>query len=177
LAERISEEKHEYLDGQVFAMAGANRKRCQIANNILAYLLQTTRPSDCEPDNSDTRLYIPAVNQHTYADVVMTCGGAQYQDDKLDTLLNPGLIIEVLSPSTEAYDRGEKFQNYRSISRFREYLMVTQDRMLVEHLTRVDGAKTTDWLYTAYETGDSQIPLLVSGVSLPLSTIYQGVAL
>ena len=176
-AERTSEQKHEYMDGQVLAMAGANRKHRQITNNILSHLMQSTRGTGCEPDNSETRLYIPASNRYTYADGVMTCGEQQYLDDKLDTLLNPGLIVEVLSASTEAYDRGEKFRNYRSIPSFCEYLTVAQDRILVEQLIQVEGANTGDWLYTAYESLDSAVSLIVSGLKLPLQVIYGGVSI
>jgi len=127
--ERASEEKHEYIDGQMFALAGANRKHRKITANIQFALQAKEAESGCVSDNSDTRLLIPATKTYTYPDVVMTCGEEQrFQDDVTDTLLNPTLIVEVLSPSTEAYDRGKKFISYTSIPSFAEYLLVRRTR-------------------------------------------------
>jgi Uma2 family endonuclease len=114
--ERASEEKHEYANGQMFAMAGATRTHRKLAANIYVALQAQETACGCIPDTSDTRLFIPATKSYTYPDVVMNCGEEQrFQDDVQDTLLNPTLIVEVLSPSTEAYDRGKKFISYTSI--------------------------------------------------------------
>ncbi len=172
--ERASEEKHEYIDGQMFAMAGANRKHRQLMNNILGLLLQSTGEG-CEADNSETRLYIPQTGRYTYADVVLKCGEElKHQDDNLDTLLNPNLIVEVLSPSTEAYDRGAKFRAYQSIPSFVEYLLVSQDKVLVEHYTR---NQNDSWTYRAFSTPAETITFFTSGPALPMEVIYRGVQL
>jgi Uma2 family endonuclease len=116
--ERASLEKHEYEGGHMFAMAGANRRHRIINDNIRFALRLKEAACGCVSDNSDTRLFIPATGGYTYSDVVMTCGEEQrFQDDALDTLLNPTLIVEVLSPSTENYDRGGKFYRYRRFHR------------------------------------------------------------
>ena len=119
--ERASLEKHEYAEGQMSAMAGANRKHRMLTDNIRFALRVKDAASGCVSDNSDTRLFIPATGGYTYPDVVMTCGELQrFQDDALDTLLNPMSIVEVLSPSTAKYDRGGKLISYTSIPSFSE---------------------------------------------------------
>ena len=171
--ERASEEKHEYADGQMFAMAGANKKHRTIMGNVYVSLVRLSPSTGCTPDNSETRLFIPATGRYTYADAVLTCGEEEYQDDVLDTLLNPTLIVEVLSPSTEAYDRGKKFQAYRSIPSFSEYLLIAQDEILVEYHVRQAGR---EWKQQFYQEIGDAVPLERSGIVLPLTTIYEGVA-
>lgn len=169
--ERSSEQKHEYSDGRMFAMAGASREHRKIMNNILVFLIQSAKGSICAPDNSETRLFIPANGRYTYADVVMTCGEQQYQDDQLDTLLNPTLIVEILSPTTEAYDRGKKFPAYRSIPTFSEYLLVAQDETMVEYYLRQQDRQ---WTHHFYQERAESVELHSSGISLPLEVIYEG---
>lgn len=171
--ERASVEKHEYVDGQMVAMAGANRKHRRIMRNVSFLLESLSAGTRCTPDNSETRLFIPATGRYTYADAVLTCGEEEYQDDVLDTLLNPTLIVEVLSPSTEAYDRGKKFQQYQSIASFSEYLLISQDEMLVEYRVRQEDRK--DWKLNLYEEYGDIVVLKASGIALPLAAIYKGV--
>jgi Uma2 family endonuclease len=119
-------------------------------------------------------LFTPAARSYTYADVVMTCGEEQrHQDDALDTLLNPTLIVEVLSPSTEAYDRGKKFIHYTSIPSFTEYLLVAQDEVLVEQRVRL---APEEWRQRFFRSLNDSVTLS-GGVVLPLSAIYAGVKL
>jgi Uma2 family endonuclease len=172
--ERASEEKHEYADGQMFAMAGANRKHRLITINIQFALRAKEEESGCVSDSSDTRLFIPVTKRYTYADAVLTCGEEQrYQDDVLDTLLNPTLIVEVLSPSTEAYDRGKKFINYTSINSFAEYLLISQDEVLVEQRARI---APLEWRQKFFRRLEDSVTL-AGGIVLPVSTIYAGVKL
>jgi Uma2 family endonuclease len=172
--ERASEEKHEYADGQMFAMAGANRKHRMITANIQFALRAKEAASGCVSDSSDTRLFLPATKKYTYPDVVMTCGEEQqYQDDVLDTLLNPTLIVEVLSPSTEASDRGKKFISYTSIPSFAEYLLVSQDEVLVEQRVRL---APQEWRQRFFHQLEDSVTL-GGGIVLPLSTIYSGIKL
>jgi Uma2 family endonuclease len=170
--ERASEEKHEYIDGQMFAMAGANRKHRKITANIHFALLAKEAEFGCVSDNSDTRLFIPGTRRYTYSDVVMTCGEEQrHQDDVMDTLLNPTLIVEVLSPSTEGYDRGKKFLSYTSIPSFAEYLLVSQDEVLVEQRVRL---APQEWRQRFFRSLDDSVTL-VNGIVLPLASIYGGI--
>jgi Uma2 family endonuclease len=170
--ERASLEKHEYADGQMFAMAGANRKHRMITDNIRFALRVKDAESGCVSDNSDTRLFIPVTAGYTYPDVVMTCGAEQrFQDDTLDTLLNPTLIVEVLSPSTANYDRG-KFNSYTSIPSFSEYMLVSQDEVLVEQRVRLGPQ---EWRTRFFRSIEDSVTLENGGMVLPLSTIYAGV--
>jgi Uma2 family endonuclease len=124
-------------------------------------------------DNSDTRLFIPATRGYTYADVVATCGEEQrFQDDALDTLLNPTLIVEVLSRGTADYDRGGKFNGYTSIPSFSEYLLVSQDEVLVEQRVRV---APQEWRTRFFRSMEDSVTLEHGGVVLPLRRIYSGV--
>jgi Uma2 family endonuclease len=172
--ERATLEKHEYIDGQMVAMSGANRKHRLITMNIQTALRANETASGCVVDNSDTRLFIPASTRYTYPDVVMTCGEPQrYQDDALDTLLNPTLIVEVLSPSTEGYDRGKKFIAYTSIPSFAEYVLVSQDEVLVEHRFRL---APQEWRTRFFRSLEDVVAMESGGeIVLPLSAIYAGV--
>jgi Uma2 family endonuclease len=173
--ERESLEKHEYADGQMFAMAGASRKHRIINDNVRFALRVKEAAAGCVSDNSDTRLFIPATRGYTYADVVMTCGeGQRHQDDALDTLLNPTLIVEVLSPSTANYDRGGKFNAYTSIPSFSEYLLVSQDEVLVEQRVRV---APQEWRTRFFRSLEDSVTLEHGGIVLPLGIIYAGVTI
>jgi len=173
--ERASLEKHEYADGQMFAMSGANRKHRLIQDNIRFALRAKEKGSGCVSDNSDTRLFIPVSKRYTYPDTVMTCGEKQrFQDDSLDTLLNPTLIVEVLSPSTADYDRGGKFVAYMSIPSFSEYLLISQDEVLVEQRVRL---APQEWKTRFFRQLDDSVTLESGGgiFVLPLATIYADV--
>jgi Uma2 family endonuclease len=131
--ERRSEERHEYFDGEVFAMSGAKRNHSLIGVNLSGLLWQHLKGKDFEAYINQTRVFVPETGLYTYPDlVVVFCGKPQFQDDVFDTLLNPVLLIEVLSDSTESYDRGKKFQHYRSIESLQEYILVAQDEARIE---------------------------------------------
>jgi Uma2 family endonuclease len=136
--ERQSELRHEYLDGEVFAMTGASRAHNLIAGNIFREIGNQLRRRPCEAYMEGMRVRTPA-GLFTYPDVVVVCGEPRFDDSELDTLLNPTLIVEVLSPSTEAYDRGKKARQYESIPSLQEYVLVAQSRIRVEQWSRDGG--------------------------------------
>ncbi len=168
--ERESEVKHEYLDGEIFAMSGASRKHNRISWNVVEALGPQLRKSGCEGFVSDMRVWIPATEMFTYPDVVVVCEEPQfYEGEAPETLLNPTLIVEVLSPSTEDYDRGRKFAHYRSIPDLQVYLLVAQDQAHVERFERQESG-----LWVLYETDDvdQTLELPAVGASLALADVY-----
>ena len=134
--ERKSEERHEYFDGEIFAMAGAKRRHNTAATNLSGLVWQHLRGKNCESYSSDMRVFVPETGLYTYPDLVIVCDEPQFQDEVFDTLLNPVLIVEVLSDSTEGYDRGKKFQHYRSIESLQEYVLVSTDEARIEKYVR-----------------------------------------
>ena len=168
-AEEASLDRHEYLDGEVFAMSGASPRHGQIAVNILVELGLQLRNSNCRVRNVDTRLATSPSGLYSYADVLIACKPEKFQSD---TLLNPVVIVEVLSPSTGNYDRGAKFERYRQIPSFREYLIVAQDRVYVEHHVRAGAPGQSVWTMREFTSSDDVINFQSVGVQLPCSTIY-----
>ena len=172
--ERQAEYKSEYIDGEVVAMTGASRRHNLIATNIIISLGQQLKGLPCELYPSDMRVYIPATNKYTYPDVVAVCEEPQFEDSYIDTLLNPGLIIEVLSDSTEAYDRGKKFRDYRSIDSLAEYILVAQDESRIEqYLRQADG----NWLLTERRFLEDIVTLASIQCTLALRDVYDKVPL
>lgn len=134
--ERRAEYKSEYFAGEVFAMAGASRRHGLIVTNLIAELRQQLKGKPCEVYSGDLRLRVTPAGLYTYPDVMVVCSDVQFADDQKDTVLNPVVLIEVLSESTSDYDRGRKFEYYRTLPSLREYLTVAQDRPHIEHWTR-----------------------------------------
>ncbi|MCP4106982.1 MAG: Uma2 family endonuclease, partial [Desulfobacteraceae bacterium] len=125
-AERESEIKNEYFGGEIFAMAGASREHNQISANIVRVLGNQMLEKPCSVFSSDMKVKIREIGKYTYPDAVVVCGNEEYDDEHSDTLLNPIVIIEILSDSTEAYDRGDKFSHYQLTDTFSEYILVSQ---------------------------------------------------
>ncbi len=170
--ERQAEFKSEYYRGQMFAMAGAKEPHNLLAGNVFGELRERFRKRPCKVYQSDMRVRVSATGLYTYPDVSAVCGEARFADDELDTLLNPNVIAEVLSPSTEAYDRGRKFEHYRSIDSLAEYLLVSSDRVQVELFARQpDG----HWLLTAASGPDGVIELRSIDCRLALRDLYEKV--
>jgi Uma2 family endonuclease len=166
--ERSSPEKHEYCDGEIFAMAGASEAHDLIVANVVGELRAALRHRPCKVYPSDMRLKVPATGLYTYPDASALCGLAELEDTEVDTLLNPAVIVEVLSASTEDYDRGTKFKNYRSIPSFREYVVVSQAEVLVEHHVRqADGS----WLMREHRAGE-RFELAALGCGLAVDELY-----
>ena len=130
--ERKSETKHELINGVIVAMAGASYEHNTTAANLLVALGMRLRGRPCRPLGSDQRIHIPATGLYTYPDVSVVCGKPEFHSKDRDTLLNPRVIIEVLSDSTEAYDRGAKFAHYRGIPSLAEYALAAQDEPMIE---------------------------------------------
>jgi Uma2 family endonuclease len=172
--ERSSEYKSEYLHGQMVAMTGASRKHVLIALNLATGLRRQLEGRPCEVYATDMRVRAPTTGLYTYPDIAVVCGEPQFEDDHEDTLLNPVLIVEVLSSSTESYDRGRKFEHYRTLESLREYLLVSQDRSRVEQFVRQDG---TAWLFKEIAGVDQVVSLASVACEIALAEIYEKIAL
>lgn len=159
-------ERHEYLNGQIFAMAGGTPAHSDIGVNILTEFRNRLRGRGCKVRGSDMRIRTDISGLFSYADAVVSCGDDLIEDN---TLLNPLVIVEVLSKSTEGYDRGKKFEEYRHIKSFREYLIVAQNRPYVEHHVRADDRV---WTMSEFSSLDDILRLSTLGIELPLSEIY-----
>ncbi len=170
--ERTALERHEYFDGEVFAMAGGTAAHSIISANLLIEVGSQLRNSNCITYNSDMRIRTAPSGLYSYADAVVSCGEAQMEED---TLLNPVVIVEILSKSTESYDRGKKFELYRHIPSFREYLIVAQDRVYVEHHARESvGGKI--WTMREHTNLEDVVVLQTINVRLRLPDIYTNVS-
>ncbi|WP_319574730.1 Uma2 family endonuclease [uncultured Desulfobacter sp.] len=171
--ERASETRHEYYDGEIFAMTGTKVNHNRIGSNINRFLGNQLADRACDVFLSDMRVKIQEVDKYTYPDVVIVCGDLELEDEKFDTLLNPIVIIEILSNSTELYDRGEKFAHYRLIPSLQEYILVSQYHCKVEKFIRgEDGI----WrIFDPYTKIDTEIKLEAIDCRLLLSEIYHRV--
>jgi Uma2 family endonuclease len=171
--ERRADFKSEYFKGEIFAMAGASRQHVRIATNVIARVDEQLRDTTCEIFGSDMRVRVSPTGLYTYPDASIACGELQFEDDTVDTLLNPKVIFEVLSDGTEAYDRGKKFDHYRQIASLAEYVIVSQREPLVERFTRQpDGA----WRMTVLKGLESVLELESIRCRLNLRDIYFKVA-
>jgi Uma2 family endonuclease len=170
--ERPSATRHEYLDGFLFEMTGASRAHNLITGNLNGEIRAQLRDRPCEVYASDMRVCVEPTGLYTYPDVVVVCGEPRFQDGELDTLLNPTVLVEVLSPSTEAYDRGKKFGHYRRLASVREYVLVAQERVLVERFTR----QGQEWLLAEMNRPEDVLRLASIGCEVPLREIYAKVA-
>ena len=167
--ERRSPEKHEYFQGEIFAMTGASRAHNKIVVNLGGELRSALRQRPCEVYTSDMRVKIPATGLYTYPDVVVVCCEPVFeQDAELDTLLNPDVLFEVLSETTESYDRGRKFAQYRTLASLREYLLVSQGEALVEHYTREENGL---WTFREHRAG-GRVRLESIGCEVAVDEIY-----
>ena len=169
--ERKATTKNEYLNGQIIAMSGASRVHNLITGNIFNGLYTQLIERECETYASDMRVKAPQTASYAYPDVVVVCDEPRFEDGVFDTLLNPIVLIEVLSPSTEAYDRGEKFAHYRQIDALQEYVLISQDRISVEHYLR----QGTQWLLTEFRAFEESLSLILIECELPLRNIYRRV--
>ncbi|MBL8152649.1 MAG: Uma2 family endonuclease [Anaerolineae bacterium] len=167
--ERGSDARHEYFNGETYAMVGTTLRHNSIQGGIYISLVEQTRGTACRVYSSDVRVKVSATGLYTYPDVSVVCGEAELEDSHLDTLLNPSVLIEVLSPSTEAYDRGKKFEHYQRIDSLQEYLLVAQDKPRIEQYIR----QKDNWLYLKADGLDAEITLPSIGCTLSLQAAYQ----
>jgi Uma2 family endonuclease len=170
--ERQAEYKSEYVDGVMYAMAGGSERHNLIAGNLIAEFNVQLRKTDCRVYPSDLKVRVPNSRRFFYPDVSIVCGETQFADDERDVVLNPVVVVEVLSESTAAFDRGKKFQSYQQIESLREYLLVSQDEPVVEHFLRQDDGH---WLYTKAGGLDEALALPTVKCRLALGDVYDKV--
>ena len=169
--ERESDTKHQYISGEIFAISGTSRAHNLITANTITGLHTQLMDSPCEVYPADMRVKVDAEGLYTYPDISVVCDEPQFLDDVVDTLLNPTVVIEVLSPSTESYDRG-KFQAYRKLPSLCEYVLISQDTPHIEYYRQqTDG----QWVLTDLIGYETQVELASIGCTLLLSTVYHKV--
>ena len=172
--ERRAPFKSEYYQGETFAMAGATREHNLIVGNVVREVGNGLKGRTCEVYPSDMRVKISATGLYTYPDVTVVCGVPEFEDEQGDTLLNPAVLFEVLSDSTEAYDRGTKSAHYRRLPSVQEYVLIAQDRPLVERYVRQpDGG----WTLREVARLDQAVEFDGIPVHLPMSEIYRQIIL
>ena len=170
--ERLAEFKSEYLRGEVYAMSGASWEHTLIKDNLAHVLWSRFKGRPCKVLTSDLRVRAEKAGLYAYPDIVIVCEDPQFEDEVFDTLLNPKVVVEVLSDSTERYDRGEKFKSYRTLESLQEYVHVAQNQPLMERFVR----QTDDsWLLTTFTGLDAEIAFLSLGVGVTLEEVYSGV--
>lgn len=167
--EREAEYKSEYFNGEISAMTGASRRHNLVAGNVFASLHAQLRQRPCEIYPSDMRVKVSPTGLYTYPDVVVVCGEPSFDDERKDTLLNPTLLVEVLSKSTASYDRGEKFEHYRKLDSLTEYLVIAQNKHHVEHYVRQPD---NQWLLSETDDLQETVHLPSTGCELTLTDIY-----
>ena len=167
--DRQSEHRNEYFDGEIFAMTGASRKHNLITANVTSSLHLQLKGRQCEVYASDMRIKVSSTGRYTYPDVIVVCGSPTFEDREVDTLINPTLIVEVLSKSTEGYDRGDKFGHYRKLDSLLEYILISQDKHHIEHYLRQPD---NQWLLSEEDDLQSTIVLPAIKCELALSEVY-----
>jgi Uma2 family endonuclease len=171
--EETAAERHEYCNGEIVAMSGGSEVHSAIACNLLIYLGFLLRDTDFRLYNSDLRVWIPEHQCGTYTDLMAVNGAPEFNGDRTDEIINPLLIVEVLSPSTEAYDRGEKFRKYRSIPSFCEYLLVSQSEPYIEQYYNADRQSSDRWQWQVCEGLEGAIVPHSLNVEIPMAEIYR----
>ncbi|MCX7112564.1 MAG: Uma2 family endonuclease [Proteobacteria bacterium] len=165
------EGKCEFVDGQIFAMASASREHNLIGVNISGELRNQLKGRPCEAYANDMRVKAAEAKGYHYPDISVVCGKPEFEDGQMDTLLNPAVLVEILSSSTEAYDRGDKFSGYRKIHSLREYILVSQDKPLIERYIRQGDA----WVLTETEGLDGVVNVETIGCVLAMIEVYDRV--
>ncbi|MCK9425341.1 MAG: Uma2 family endonuclease [Ignavibacteriaceae bacterium] len=170
--ERKASFKSEYFNGEMFALAGAKVNHILINGNINRELGNKLKDKPCKVFSNDLRVKISATGLYTYPDLVIACGETKLEDEEMDTLLNPTLIIEILSESTESYDRGKKFEHYRNLESLQEYVLVSQDKPKVEQFLKQQDGK---WLYSEVNGIDSRAQFTSIECEIDLKEVYHKV--
>ncbi|MEK7671945.1 MAG: Uma2 family endonuclease [Bacteroidota bacterium] len=167
--ERKADHRSQYFNGEMFAMAGASDTHVQIATNIAGEMRQRLKGKPCRVGAADKRVGIPQTGSYTYPDVIVLCGEPRQSPLDKDTLLNPSIIFEVLSESTESFDRGTKFAHYQQVSSLTDYILVSQTEYRVERFRKQPSG---DWLLSVFTLLGESVPFHDFGIELPLSEIY-----
>ncbi len=170
--ERLADFKSEYYRGEMFAMVRTNFSHALIKAHMAHETASQLKDGPYRVVTSDLRVLVSATGLYTYPDIVIVCDEPQFEDEVLDTLLNPTALVEVLSDSTEKYDRGAKFKQYRQIPSLREYILAAQDQVLLERYVRQPD---DSWLMTEFKDLDGQFEYASVPVRIPMSEIYRGV--
>ena len=171
--ERMAKFKSQYFGGEMFAMAGGSREHNLIVANIVRELGNELKDRRCEVYASDMRVKVSKSGLYTYPDTSVVCDTPEFEDDQFDTLVNPKLLFEVLSESTESYDRGGKFRQYREIDSLKEYVMVSQDRVSVECYLRQAGDR---WLLKEIQSIEESVTFDSIQVTIPLAELYRNIS-
>ncbi|MHC5936080.1 Uma2 family endonuclease [Nostoc sp.] len=170
--EEAAEYKSEYIDGQIIPMAGGTANHNRISLNLSAALNFAFRQQDYEVFMADVRLWILQKHTYTYPDIMIVAGEPEYFNNRKDIILNPQIIVEVLSKSTKGYDREDKFQAYRTISTFQEYLLIDQTRVHIDQFSKT-GKK--QWMLREYDEEDDAIALVTVPFEISLQDLYNKV--
>lgn len=170
--EEAADYKSEYIDGEIVPMAGGSTNHNQIAGNFYVELSFAFKKLDYRVFMSDVQLWIPQRRIYTYPDVMVVVGEPEYDNNRTDTITNPRVIIEVLSPSTKGYDRSKKFEVYRTIPTFGEYLLIDQTRIYIEHFSKTDKKR---WSFGEYNKSDEAIALASVSFEISIADIYNKV--
>jgi Uma2 family endonuclease len=171
--ERASLEKHEYYQGEIFAMSGASFKHNRVFSNLFGEIQGKLKDKNCVPFGSDLRIHIPKNTLYTYPDISIVCGEIDTADDKFDTATNPTVIIELLSQSTRNYDKLEKFSLYRDIASLKEYILVDTQKIHIENYVR--NADNT-WQLTDYNAISDNLIITAVNISVSIADIYAGLS-
>ena len=163
--------RSEYMNGKIIGRSSSNWAHNLITGNIVAGLYTRLGNSESFIFANEMRVSIPSANSYFYPDVGVVCEEPRFEDDVFDTLLNPIVVVEVLSPSTEAYDRGDKFAHYRQLTSLQEYVLVSQDKVRVDHYVR----HAAQWILTDFQELEQHLPLTSIQCELPLQEIYESV--
>jgi Uma2 family endonuclease len=172
--ERLEINKHEYFQGEIFAMSGARIAHNMIFSNTFGEIFSKLKGKKCQPFGSDLRIHVQKNTLYTYPDISIICGDIQTLDDTFDTATNPSVIIEILSASTRDYDKGGKFTLYREIDSLQEYILIDSENLMVEKFIRnQDGS----WQLTEYKSIEQKIAIETVAIEMNLSDIYNDVKL
>ncbi|MDD1421902.1 Uma2 family endonuclease [Dolichospermum sp. ST_sed1] len=178
--EETAAEKHEYHNGEIIAMAGGSEVHSRLTVNITTLLNVALRDTNFQTYNGDLRIWISEFNHGTYADVLVINGEPEFNGERTDEIVNPLVIVEVLSPSTEGYDRGEKFRKYRSLPSFCEYLLVSQTEPYIEQYHKLNDSSDSEamlqavrWQWQVYDHLDQSILVHSLNIEVPLGEVYR----
>ncbi|MEG3859931.1 Uma2 family endonuclease [Microcoleus sp. herbarium12] len=170
--EETAEYKSEYLDGEIIPMTGGSTNHNRIAGNVYIALNFSLPEQEYDVFIGDVRLWIPKVRLYTYPDVMVIFGQPEYRNNRTDTIINPQVIVEVLSKFTKNYDRVDKFTFYKTIPSFREYILIDQTKIKIEQYSKTENKR---WLYSEYDEEDTALVFNSFQLEVPLSTIYKKV--
>lgn len=173
-AERLATNKHEYYNGEIFAMSGARIAHNMIFKNTFVDIANKLKGKKCQPLGSDLRIHIPSNTLYTYPDISIICGEIDTLDDTFDTATNPSVIIEILSESTRNYDKGGKFTLYRAIESLQEYILIDSESVMVEKFIR---NADNSWQLTEYMDLEQKFSIATLAIELQLVDIYNNVKL